>query len=143
MMKFDQLSQFIQHNIVWVALALISGTMLLWPMLRRGARSDGLTPSQATMLMNREEAVVIDVRAQAEWDKGHIPNARHLPLDELDQRLQDLAKFKTRPLIISCAGGQRAGSAGARLKKAGFEKVYVLEGGVSAWEQAGLPLAKK
>jgi len=134
--------EFVQHNLMWVALALISGTMLLWPRLT-GGNGKGLSPAQATLLMNREDAVVVDVRETGEWNSGHIAGARHIALAQLEKRLSELDKFKQRPLVVCCASGNRSTSACATLRKAGFEKVFNLTGGVSAWIGAGLPVTTK
>ena len=134
--------EFVQHNWMWVSLALISGAMLLWPMLSGGG-GNTLTPAQATLLMNRENAVVIDVREIGEWNSGHITGARHMALAQLDQRMAELEKFKSRPLIVCCASGVRGSSACGRLRKAGFGKVFNLAGGVSGWLEAKLPLTTK
>ncbi|MDY0056230.1 MAG: rhodanese-like domain-containing protein [Methyloversatilis sp.] len=131
------------NNYLWAISALISGVALLVMTLRTKTSGPRLTPAQATQLINREDAQVIDVREQPEWAKGRIAGARHIPVGQLDQRIADLEKFKERPLIIVCASGMRSASACSTLRKAGFEKVFALDGGIGAWEQAGLPLTKK
>ncbi|MFY9326995.1 MAG: rhodanese-like domain-containing protein [Georgfuchsia sp.] len=133
--------EFIRHQWYWVAAALVSGGMLLWPMLR-GNKTD-LTPAAATLMMNREDALVIDVRETSEWNRGHIANARHVALAQIDKHLGELEKFKQTPVIVCCAMGSRGQTAVAKLKKAGFEKVFNLAGGISAWSDASLPLTKK
>ncbi|OHC63525.1 MAG: sulfurtransferase [Rhodocyclales bacterium RIFCSPLOWO2_02_FULL_63_24] len=134
--------EFLQQNMIWVALACISGGMLLWPMLTGGGVAN-LTPAQATLLMNREDALVLDVRETGEWSSGHIPGARHITLAQLDKRMSELEKFKERPIIICCASGNRSSSACGQLKKGGFEKVFSLSGGISAWLESNLPLTTK
>lgn len=134
--------EFVQHNWMWIVLALVSGALLLWPMLSGGG-SNKLTPAQATLLMNRENAVVIDVREPGEWNAGHIAGARHFALSQLDQRIAELEKLKSRPLIVCCASGTRGASASGRLRKAGFEKVFTLAGGIAGWTEAKLPLTTK
>ena len=131
------------NNYLWAISALISGVALLVMTLRTKTSGPRLTPAQATQLINREDAQVIDVREQPEWAKGRIAGSRHIPVGQLDQRIADLEKFKERPLIIVCASGMRSASACSTLRKAGFEKVFALDGGIGAWEQAGLPLTKK
>ncbi|MEW5888836.1 MAG: rhodanese-like domain-containing protein [Pseudomonadota bacterium] len=135
--------EFLQNNYIWVIVAFVSGGMLLWPLVRGRAGGPGVGPAQATLLINREDAVVVDVREPAEYSQGHIVNARNLPLGQLQKRLTELEKFKDKPIILCCASGNRSASAGATLRKAGFAKVYNLAGGVVAWEQAGLPVTKK
>ncbi|MBC7205760.1 MAG: rhodanese-like domain-containing protein [Methyloversatilis sp.] len=131
------------NNYLWAISALISGVALLVMTLRTKTSGPRLTPAQATQLINREDAQVIDVREQPEWAKGRIAGSRHIPVGQLDQRIGDLEKFKERPLIVVCASGMRSASACSTLRKAGFEKVFALDGGIGAWEQAGLPLTKK
>lgn len=131
------------NNYLWAISALISGVALLVMTVRTKTSGPRLTPAQATQLINREDAQVIDVREQPEWAKGRIAGARHIPVGQLDQRIGDLEKFKERPLIVVCASGMRSASACSTLRKAGFEKVFALDGGIGAWEQAGLPLTKK
>ncbi|MDK9703727.1 MAG: rhodanese-like domain-containing protein [Sulfuritalea sp.] len=134
--------EFVEQNFMWVALAAISGGMLLWPMIAGGG-AENLSPSEATLLINREDALVLDVRESGEWSSGHIPGARHITLGQLDKRLSEIEKFKDRPIIVVCASGNRSSSACGRLKKSGFEKVFNLSGGVSAWLGANLPLTTK
>ncbi len=134
--------EFVQQNMIWVALALVSGGMLLWPMVAGGS-AENLTPAQATLLMNREDALMLDVRETGEWSAGHIPGARHITLAQLEKRMSEIEKFKDRPIIICCASGSRSSSACGQLKKGGFAKVFSLSGGISAWLEANLPLTTK
>ena len=134
--------EFVQQNMMWVGLAAVSGGMLLWPMISGGG-SQNLSPAEATLLMNREDALVLDVRESGEWSTGHIPGARHITLAQLDKRMSEIEKFKDRPIIICCASGNRSSSACGRLKKGGFQKVFNLSGGISAWLGANLPLTTK
>ncbi len=134
---------FLKDNLHWVGLAAFSGGMFLWQSWRAYAGGAGVSPMQATLMINREDAVVVDVREPAEYTGGHIPNSRHIPLSQLDKRLPELEKFKGRSLIVNCASGNRSSAACARLRSAGFEKVFNLSGGISAWDQAGLPVTKK
>jgi rhodanese-related sulfurtransferase len=133
--------EFVQQNIMWVIAAAVSGGMLLASFLR--AAGKGISVTEATLLINREDAVIVDVRETQEWSAGHIANARHLALGQLDKRVSELEKFKDRPLIVCCASGNRSSSACASLKKAGFERVFNLSGGIGAWKDAGLPLTNK
>ena len=134
--------EFLQENMIWVALACVSGGMLIWPMVAGGTVSH-LTPAEATLLMNREDALVLDVRESGEWSSGHITGARHITLGQLDKRLSELDKFKEKPIIVVCATGNRSSSACGQLKKHGFGKVYSLGGGISSWRDSSLPLTTK
>lgn len=133
---------FVTDNLIYVVLAVVSGGMLLWQTFSNvGVRP--LSPQEATLLMNREDALVIDVRDIIEWSGGHVSSARHLMLAQLEAKLSELDKFKTRPLIICCQSGARSALACRTLKKHGFEQVYNLSGGIAAWREAGLPLTTK
>jgi rhodanese-related sulfurtransferase len=121
---------------------VVSGAMLLWPLLRRGAGGPWVNTLEATQLMNREEALVLDLRAAPDYAKGHILGAKNVPLADLERRLAELDKHKSRAVIVHCADGNRAGGAVAVLRKNGFAKVVNLAGGFNAWQQAGLPVEK-
>ncbi|OGA00551.1 MAG: sulfurtransferase [Betaproteobacteria bacterium RIFCSPLOWO2_02_67_12] len=134
--------EFVQNNLLLIAVAFVSGAMLLWPLVRRGAGGPWLTTLQATHMINRDDAVVIDVRDAAEYAKGHILGARSAPLPDLERRLAELAKFKARPVIVHCEQGSRSSNAIDILRRNGFANVYNLAGGLAAWQQAGLPVEK-
>lgn len=135
--------EFLQQNWYWAALAAASGAWLLVDLVRSQGDKSQLSPVEATLLINREDAQVIDVRDQGEFASGHVPNARHIPLGELEQRSGDLEKFKDRPIILCCATGNRSAAALATLRKAGFEKLFNLRGGIAEWEKAGQLLSRK
>lgn len=134
--------EFIQQNLMWVGLAAVSGGMLLWQTFS-GSGGSNISPSDATLLINRQDALVVDVRETAEWSAGHIPNARHIALGQLGKHLSEIEKFKDKPVIVVCASGNRSGAACRTLKKSGFQQVFNLAGGVRSWGDAGLPMTKK
>lgn len=131
--------QFFIDNAMLIAVAFISGGMLLWPLLRQRAAGPALTTLQATQLINGKHAQVIDVRDPAEFSSGSLPNAKNIPLAELGTRGPKELK-KDRPVIVLCNSGNIAGRAAAQLRAAGLAEVYVLAGGLNAWRAAGLPL---
>lgn len=133
--------EFVQQNIMWVIAAAVSGAMLVASFVRGGGK--GVSVSEATLLINREDAVVLDVRETHEWSAGHIPNARHVALGQLQKHLSELEKFKGKPVIVCCASGNRSSAACGTLKRAGFERVFNLSGGIGAWTSAGLPVTTK
>jgi rhodanese-related sulfurtransferase len=137
------LVQFVQNNLLLIVVAFVSGAMLLWPFVRRSAGGPYVTPQQATHLINREDALVVDVREAAEYGAGHILGAKNVPLARVEDGANDLAKRKDKPLIVYCDSGNRAGKALGALKKQGFERVVNLNGGLGAWQSAGLPVEKK
>jgi len=134
--------QFVQQNLMWVGLAAVSGGMLLWQTYS-GAGRKNISVNEATLLINRQDALVVDVRETAEWSAGHIAHARHIALGHLAKHLSEIEKFKDKPVIMVCASGNRSGSACSVLKKAGFQQVFNLDGGMRAWGDAGLPMTKK
>jgi rhodanese-related sulfurtransferase len=135
--------EFIIKNWALVLIAFVSGGMLIWPLLRKGTGGPWVNTLQATQLMNREDALVIDLRSAADFAKGHILGAKNLPLAELEKRAGELDKHKAKPVILHCADGNRAGDGVALLRKNGFASVVNLSGGYAAWQQAGLPVEKK
>ena len=98
---------------------------------------------EATQLSNRENAIFLDIREDREYKGGHIPEAIHIPLSQLSDRVSELDKYKKCPVIAYCRSGNRSNSAGGVLKKNGFEKVYNLGGGIVSWEKASLPVSTK
>ena len=133
--------KFILDNWMLISVALASGGMLLWPVVQ-GATRTGLSPAGAVALINRERGVVIDVCEADEFAAGHVGGARNVPLSNLEQRLPEVVKNKTVPLILVCATGARAGRAAAVAKKLGYDKAQVLAGGLKAWKEANLPTEK-
>ena len=137
------MGEFLLNNLALVALFLASGAMLLWPEISRlvGA-SDELGTLEATRLINRGPHLVLDVSDAAEFAAGHVPKARNIPVRELAGRLDELGKYKDKPVLVTSKGAARAGAACRLLKRSGFGSVYQLRGGTAAWEQASLPVEK-
>jgi len=133
---------FVRNNLLLVAVAFVSGAMLLWPLVRRSAGGPWVTPAQATHLINREDALVVDVRDPGQYGAGHILGAKNVPLARIDEGSPELAKRKDRPLVVYDDRGDRASKAVGALKKQGFSRVVNLSGGIGAWQQAGLPVEK-
>ena len=130
--------QFFLDNIFLIAIAFVSGGMLLWPLVKGRSGGPSLSTLQATQLINSRNAAIVDVRTPEEFAKGSLPNARNVPADKLDEKMRDLKKDK--PLIVVCESGNRSGRAAAQLRASGFAEVYVLAGGLAAWREAGLPI---
>jgi rhodanese-related sulfurtransferase len=133
--------KFIIDNWHLIALALASGGLLLWPVLR-GVATPGLEPAAAVQLMNREKAVVVDVCQPDEFAQGHIVGSRNIPLADLEAKLAGTVKNKSLPLILVCQSGMRSGRAVAIAKKLGYEQAQSLAGGLQAWKTATLPVEK-
>ena len=134
--------EFIKNNLLLIAVAFISGAMLLWPYVRRTSGGPWVSTLQATQLMNREDALVLDVRDTNEFAGGHMLGAKNIPLANLEARAGEIEKLKAKPVIVLCDDGSRAGKAAALLRGRGFANVVNLAGGFPAWQQAGLPVVK-
>lgn len=133
---------FILQNWVLVLIAVTALALLLWPMVTGGGGAGSVTPAEAVQLINRDKAAVIDVCSAEEYAAGHVGQAKHVPLDELDKRLAQVVKNKATPLIMVCASGMRSKRAVAQAKKLGYEKVLSLAGGLGAWRAAAMPVQK-
>lgn len=132
--------KFLIDNIWLIGIAIISGGALAWPTLQR--RGNNVSLLQATQLINQGKTVILDVRDPAQFAAGHMRDAKNIPLKELPNRLSELEKFKAKTVIIVCQAGATSAKAASLLKKAGFNEVVSLQGGVAAWQGQGLPLAK-
>lgn len=99
-----------------------------------------MTPQQAVDKINHENAAVIDIRGKEGFEKGHLLDARHVPENELEKKVNQLKALKQRPVIIVCANGTRSAHFGKKLKALGFQTVMQLTGGMTAWQQEGLPV---
>lgn len=136
------LTFFMSHWYVFF-IAALSGLLLLWPLVSEtlsGVKKMG--PQEAVQLINRRHAFLLDVRDVAEVAAGKIAQSRNIPLRDLEGRLTELSKNKEKPLLVYCQSGTRSAAAAAILQKNGFTEVYSLEGGLPAWEKAGLPITR-
>ena len=133
--------KFIVDNWMLILIAVSSGAMLAWPLIR-GTGGGSLTAQGAVQLINRERAVMIDVRDAAEYAAGHATGARNVPLDQLEQKLPATVKNKALPVLLMCASGARAQRALATAKKLGYEQAQVVGGGLKSWKDANLPIEK-
>lgn len=133
--------KFFVDNWYLIAVALVSGGLLLWPRLRAGAQGGGVSTAEAVQLINRERAVLIDVSEPAEYAAGHAGGSKNVPLGSLEST-GDLPKNKALPLVVVCATGARASRAVGILHKLGFANARPLAGGLKAWRDANLPVEK-
>lgn len=108
------------------------------------SRGNGQTvgTQQAVMLINRKQGVIVDVRDKKEYEAGHIVGSINIPTAKLGERLNELAEYKTRPVVVVCKLGQHAGEACKTLKAAGFEEVVRLRGGMAEWRGENLPVVQ-
>ncbi|HEY6088005.1 MAG TPA: rhodanese-like domain-containing protein [Burkholderiaceae bacterium] len=138
------MSSFLLNNWHLILAALVSGGLLLWPMIKGSAGGAGAVgAAEAVRLLNREKAVLIDISEPAEYAAGHAGGARNVPFGQLaGANNKALPSNKTLPLVLVCPTGSRSSRAVALLKKAGYENVRALAGGLAAWRQANLPVEK-
>jgi rhodanese-related sulfurtransferase len=135
--------KFITDNWMLFVVAIGSGAMLMWPMVKNSVLGAGaLSPNAAVQLINREKAVVIDVSEAEEFATGHVGGAKNIPVNDIDAKLDKAVKNKALPLILVCSTGARASRVQAAAKKLGFDNTHVLAGGLKAWRDANLPIEK-
>ncbi|MDT0595506.1 rhodanese-like domain-containing protein [Glaciecola petra] len=140
----EQLVEFASDNIilagVWVALVILLVFSFISPLLSKSKRVDN---HQATLLMNKEDAIVFDIRPVADFKKGHIIGSRQIKAQEVKEgNFIKLEKHKEQPIIVVCAMGNLAAGTANKMVKQGFTNVNVLTGGMNAWQGAGLPVTK-
>jgi len=139
----EKLPEFIGNHIFLVSLFIAILAILIWNIFGTAVSGiEQITPAEVTRLINRENALVIDVRSQADFSKGHIVNARNIPEGELQSRQKELEKNKSNPMVLCCSSGSISPKSARSLKAMGFEKISVLKGGIYAWQSANLPLTK-
>jgi rhodanese-related sulfurtransferase len=136
----QQLIDFAANNLLLVIALLVVLTLLAISFIQSGKLS--VDPQQATRLINREDAVVLDIRPMADFNKGHIVNAINIPLNGFKNQIQTLQKHKQKPIIVNCRSGNQSQIACRDLRKAGFDKVFNLRGGMISWEASHLPISK-
>ena len=128
----------------WYLFALLFVIVLLLsmnPTAASGAKK--ISPLQLPQLQAREQAVVLDVGAADSFNKGHIAQSINLPLEQIKDKITKLNKYKNKPIIIACENGARSAKAAGILRVNQFDKLYILEGGLTAWRKENLPLVKR
>jgi rhodanese-related sulfurtransferase len=129
-------------NLALIALLLVSGVALFLPTLSTLISGKGLSPTEATIWMNRRKAAILDLRPEEAFKAGHLPGAKHAPVSEIAARVEKLKLDRNNPLILVCETGLSSRKAIAEVQKLGFVEVGTLDGGVQAWQAAALPLVK-
>lgn len=140
----QQYIEFVTGNpilaLVWVGLVV---AIIASMVKQKTAGYTTVNPNEATILVNRESGVFLDIRSRDEYRQGHISGALHtLPSQIKEQNVTELEKYKTTPIIVVCKTGQTAQDSANLLKKAGFENVNVLKDGLISWNEAKLPLVR-
>ncbi|MBX2823909.1 MAG: rhodanese-like domain-containing protein [Gammaproteobacteria bacterium] len=137
----QQLFEFANNHLILVmAFAMVLGMIVFTEYTRMASGATTLTPIAATQLLNDGNAVFVDVRDDAEFRKGHVLDAKNIPVRNLDSRIQELVKHKDKDIVVYCDSGMRSSKAIRTLKKNGFDKTYNLAGGLVAWQKASLPV---
>jgi rhodanese-related sulfurtransferase len=129
-------------NLALIALLAVSGAALFLPTLSTLIGGKGLSPTEATILINRRKAAVLDLRESEAYKAGHLPGAKHINAAGLTAAIEKLKLDRNNPLILVCDTGAQSRKAIAEVKKLGFAEVAALDGGVQAWKAAALPLVK-
>lgn len=136
---FANLIEFVTNHYELSGLFVILLVLLIVTEMRKGGKS--LSSRELTALVNSEQGVVLDVRAQKEFSAGHIVDSLHIPYDKVASRLAELEKYKAKTVIVVDAAGQHSGLVSRELKKAGFN-VAKLSGGIATWRADNLPVVK-
>jgi rhodanese-related sulfurtransferase len=139
----EQLTEFIGANLIWVCLWLALAALLLWNSF--GHIIQGIVqiePMEATRLVNHQHAVIIDIRSPADFANGHILDAVNITDADIRDKKQDLEKYRKKPLIVCCQTGTTSQAVVRLLKADGFPAVFMLRGGLTIWQRAGLPLVR-
>ena len=133
----DQLSDFVVNNLILVTAFFVVLGLLISNLT---SSAGGVAPQAAVQLINRENAVTIDIRAKSDFESGHIIDAVNIPISDLSQAEKKLKKHKDKPLLVYCGAGSLSRKAVRELKQMGFEQTHALKGGLSAWQGENLPV---
>ena len=133
---------FASHPILSLAFIAITLALIANEFSRFTRGYKALTPALLTQLINRENALVVDVSPLNDFEKGHIVGSKNVVMSQFDPENKHLAKAQELPIAVVCRNGMVSGQAAKRLVKAGFQKVHWLDGGIGAWQSADLPLAR-
>jgi rhodanese-related sulfurtransferase len=136
----DRVIEFAGNHYILVSLFFALWVLFFITESRRAGAT--LTPQAATNRINRDNAVVVDIRDDDEFRKGHIAGSINIPVQKLNDRAGELEQYKDRPLILVCQNGARTGAAGRQLRGKGFDDIHRISGGLQAWRNDGLPVVK-
>lgn len=142
-MFFERLPEFISaHPLLGMGFVAVTVALVMNELSRFTQGFKAISPPQLTQLINRENALVIDVSPIGDYEKGHVVGSKHVAMSQFDPESKLLAQVKELPVAVVCRTGMQSTQAAKRLVKAGFTQVHLLEGGIGAWQGAELPLAK-
>lgn len=132
---------FIADNWYLFLVAIASAAALFWPLVSGGALG-ALTITDAVQLINKEKALVVDVRTPAEFATGTIAGAKNVELAQLAEKLPAVAKSKEQAIVLICASGNRSQGAARVAKRLGYARAQSMAGGMGAWRSANMPVQK-
>ena len=136
----EQIFEFISNHYILVSAFVF---LLVAFVINEGKLGGAaITPTNLVNLVNREDAVLVDIRDTKEYSAGHIAGAVSMPVSSIDARIGELESYKEKPVVLVCKMGQHASSVGRKLKDLGFENVRRLSGGMAEWTASSLPMVK-
>jgi rhodanese-related sulfurtransferase len=138
----EKIPEFIANHLFLVSLLVAISSLLFWNIFFSAMGASQIVPAEVTRLINHEDAALLDVRSAEDFERGHIINAVNIDVATLGDREKKLDKYKDKTVVICCAQGPESIRVARSLKMKGFEKLYSLKGGISAWQNANLPLTK-
>ncbi len=138
---FDQIIEFTLNNPLLVGMFVLLLAMVIYNETKGTAK--GVDTSEAVRLMNKDEAIALDIRDRKDFNAGHITGAVHIPLNSLDKQMYELEKHKDKKIIVVCRMGNSANMAVSKLQKAGYEGALRLKGGMMQWQTDSMPVVKK
>lgn len=138
----EKLPEFIANHLFLVTLLIAISSLLLWNIFAGSIGVTQVAPAEVTRLINHENAQVLDLRSAEEFEKGHIINSVNLAVSTLEEKQKELEKYRDKTVILCCNQGQESVRVARILKMKGLEKLFCLKGGISAWQNANLPLTK-
>jgi rhodanese-related sulfurtransferase len=141
----EQIVEFAGNHLALAAAFVVILFFLIQNLMADMGGKGIVTPQEATELINRKDAVVVDVRPMSDYSGAHIINSINIPATSLNNQLNQLEKYKEKgvPVIMTCRSGAQSSAACKTLTKNGFEEVYNLKGGILAWQSANLPVTRK
>jgi rhodanese-related sulfurtransferase len=136
----DKLIEFVGNHPYLIGTFVLLIALYVRNEVARGGR--GVSAQKLVDMVNRENAIVVDVRDKKDFDEGHIVDAINIPFASLETRIDELRKFRDQPIVVTCKMGQHAGAAGTMLRKNGFANVSRLTGGIMEWRNQSLPVVR-
>ncbi len=124
----------------WYYTVPLFGFIVMWFMSEKRRGGVRVSPNQLANIVNKHDGLVVDLRTKEEFEAGSITGSISIPFTDIDQRYEELIKHQTKPIILVCTLGRNSATSGDKLKKHGFTNLFVLKGGISTWQQEGLPL---